>query len=97
MTYRGARYEGVIPLEELLARTGFGRDEVPNRGRRPDIEALRRLLPNAVAKAREWVAARRRDFEERVNEKLNRELSSAPGQSAAGATSTLSSMSTWSG
>ena len=74
VTYRGARYEGVIPLEELLARTGFGRDEVPNRGRRPDIEALRRLLPNAVAKAREWVAARRRDFEERVNEKLNREL-----------------------
>ena len=74
VTYRGARYGGVIPLEELLARTGFGRDEVPNRGRRPDIEALRRLLPNAVAKAREWVAARRRDFEERVNEKLNREL-----------------------
>ena len=74
VTYRGARYEGVIPLEELLARTGFGRDEVPNRGRRPDIEALRRQLPNAVAKAREWVVARRREFEDDINEKLNREL-----------------------
>ena len=74
VAYRGARYEAVVPLRELLDRTGLGRKEIANRGRRADIDALQRLLPDAVAKAREWVVARRRDFEERVNEKLNREL-----------------------
>ena len=73
MTYRGARHETVVPLEALLDRTGHGRGGIANRGRPADVDALRRLLPDAVAKAREWVAARRRDFEERVNEKLNRE------------------------
>ena len=74
VAYRGARYEAVVPLGELLDRTGLGRKEIANRGRRADIDALQRLLPDAVANAREWVVARRRDFEERVNEKLNREL-----------------------
>ena len=74
VTYRGARHETVVPLEALLDRTGLGRGGIANRGLQADVDALRRLLPDAVAKAREWVAARRRDFEERVNEKLNREL-----------------------
>ena len=64
----------LVPLRELLDRTGLGREDIANRGRQADVDALRRLLPDAVAKAREWVVARRRDFEERVNEKLNREL-----------------------
>ena len=74
MAYRGARYESVATLGELLDRTGLGRKEVANRGLTSDIDALERLLPDAVAKAREWVVRRRRDFEERINEKLNREL-----------------------
>ena len=74
VAYRGARYETVVPLGELLDRTGLGRKEIANRGRRADIDALQRLLPDAVAKAREWVVARRRDFDEHVNDKLNREL-----------------------
>ena len=71
---RGARCETAVPLRELLDRTGLGRKGIANRGRQADIDALQRLLPDAVAKAREWVVARRRDFEERINEKLNREL-----------------------
>ena len=74
VAYRGARYEAAVPLRELLDRTGLGRKGIANRGRQADIDALQRLLPDAVAKAREWVVARRRDFEERINEKLNREL-----------------------
>ena len=74
VAYREARYDTLVPLRELLDRTGLGREEIANRGRQADVDALRRLLPDAVAKAREWVVARRRDFEERVNEKLNREL-----------------------
>ena len=74
VAYREARYDTLVPLQELLDRTGLGREEIANRGRQADTDALQRLLPDAVAKAREWVVARRRDFEERINEKLNREL-----------------------
>ena len=74
VAYRGARYEAVVPLRVLLDRTGLGRKGIANRGRQADIDALQRLLPDAVAKAREWVVARRRDFEDRINDKLNREL-----------------------
>ena len=74
VAYRGARYESVVPLGELLDRTGLGRREIANRGLTSKIDALQRLLPDAVAKAREWVVQRRRDFEDRINEKLNREM-----------------------
>ena len=74
VAYRGARYEAVVPRRELLDRTGLGRKEIANRGRQADLDALQLLLPDAVAKAREWVVARRRDFEDRINDKLNREL-----------------------
>ncbi len=74
VAYRGARYEAVMPFEDLLDRTGLGRDGIANRGRQADVDVLQRLLPDAVAKARQWVVARRRDFENRINEKLNREL-----------------------
>ena len=74
VTYRGERHEALLPFDELLARTGLGRRAVANRGRRADLPALRRLLPDAVARARARVVERRRDFEDRVNDKLNREL-----------------------
>ena len=74
VAYHGARYESVVPLGELLDRTGLRRKEIANRDLTSDIDALARLLPDAVAKAREWVVQRRRDFEDRINEKLNREL-----------------------
>ena len=74
VAYRKARYDTLVSLQELLDRTGLGREEIANRGRQADIDALQRLLPDAVAKAREWVIARRKDFEDRINEKLNREM-----------------------
>ncbi len=74
VTYRGERHEALLPFDELLARTGLGRRAIANRGRRADLPALRSLLPDAVARARARVVERRRDFEDRVNDKLNREL-----------------------
>ena len=74
VTYRGTRHEAVVPFDEVLARTGLGREAVANRGRPADLPALQRLLPDAVARARARVVERRRDFENRVNDKLNREL-----------------------
>ena len=74
MSYRGARFEAVVPFDDVLARTGLGRDGVANRSLPADTDALRRLLPDAVARGRTWVVERRRAFESRINEKLNDEL-----------------------
>ena len=74
VAYRGARYEAVVPFEDVLARTGLGRDGVANRSRQADTDALRSLLPDAVARRRHWVVERRRAFESRINDKLNDEL-----------------------
>ena len=74
VAYRGARFEAVVPFDEVLARTGLGRDGIANRSLQADTDALRRLLPDAVTRARAWVVERGRAFESRINEKLNDEL-----------------------
>ena len=74
VAYRGARFEAVVTFDEMLARTGLGRDGVANRSLQADTDALRSLLPDAVARARAWVVERRRAFENRINDKLNDEL-----------------------
>ena len=49
------------------------RGPVANRGQPPtDLDGLQRRLPEAVAKAREWVIGRRNAFEKRINDKLDR-------------------------
>ena len=49
------------------------RGSVANRGQPPtDLDGLQRRLPEAVAKAREWVIGRRNAFEKRINDKLDR-------------------------
>ena len=74
VSYRGARFEAVVPFDEVIARTGLGRGGIANRSLQADTDALRRLLPDAVARGRAWVVERRRAFESRINEKLNDEL-----------------------
>ena len=72
--YRGARFETVVPFDDVLARTGLDRAGIANRSLETETDALRGLLPAAVTRARACVVERRRAFEERINEKLNREL-----------------------
>ena len=74
VSYRGTRFEAVVPFDEVIARTGLGRDGIANRSLQADTDALRRLLPDAVARGRSRVVERRRTFESRINEKLNDEL-----------------------
>ena len=74
VAYRGARFEAVVPFDEVLARTGLGRDGIANRSLQANTDALRRLLPDAVTRARAWVVERRRAFESRINDQLNDEL-----------------------
>lgn len=72
--FRDGRFQAVEPFEDLLERTGLGREAFPNRGGEGDTEPLRGLLPEAVERAREWMRERRRAFEDEINEKLNEHL-----------------------
>ena len=78
VAYRGGRFQTLTPFDDLLARTGLGRGPVANRGSavhggRPPaaLDALQHRLPEAVAKAREWIIGRRNAFEKRINAKLD--------------------------
>ena len=86
VAYRGGRFEALVSFDDLLARTGLGRGPVANRGPADmnhgpaanggqlptNLDRLQRRLPEAVAKAREWVIGRRNAFEKRINDKLDR-------------------------
>ncbi len=71
VAYRSDRFEALLSFEDVLARTGLGRGAVANRNRPADLDALRRRLPEAVAKARERVVERRNAFEKGINAKLD--------------------------
>ncbi len=64
-------YGGITTFEELVERTGLGKRIFSNPGNRPVRPGLKALLPEAVLKVKEWMGQKRREFEERINEKLN--------------------------
>ena len=74
VTFRGREHAGVATFNELLDRTGLKGRAVPNRGIDLDLDALSKLLPDAVERAKQWLDERRQAFEDRMNEQLNREL-----------------------
>ena len=74
VTFRGGRSAGIKTLQALLDRTGLKERAAPNRNIPPDLDALQKLLPDAVQRAKEWLDGRRQAFEERMDAQLNREL-----------------------
>ncbi len=72
--FRGDSFDSLVPFDDLLERTGLGREAVPNRGLPADVESLGELLPVAVEHARTHFVERRRRFEDDVNVKLEEEL-----------------------
>ena len=70
-SFRNEAFLGIEDFDAVLERTGLARQSFPNRGDHLDLESLAGLLPEAVAKAREWMSGQRKIFEEAVNEKLN--------------------------
>ena len=74
VTFRGGEHVGVEPFKALLDRTDLKKREVPNRGTDMDLDALSGLLPDAVERAKQWLDGRRQEFEDRMNERLDREL-----------------------
>ena len=64
----------LISIEELMERTGLGREPIANRRTSVDVDALSALLPGAVTHAHGYFVKRRNDFEEAINAKLNDEI-----------------------
>jgi superfamily II DNA or RNA helicase len=74
ISYRNGRFHGIEDFNELLERTGLARRALSNTGAPVDTEHLQSLLPDAVARAREWMSRERKTFENQINEKLNAHL-----------------------
>ncbi len=74
VTFRGGERAGIETFQALLDRTGLKERAAPNRNIPPDLDALQKLLPDAVQRAKEWLDGQRQAFEERMDAQLNREL-----------------------
>ena len=74
VTFQDASFQKIETFEVLLARTGLGKTKLPNPVKNIDIEALQKLLPEAVQRARDYMSEERKAFEEVINEKLNEQL-----------------------
>ena len=64
----------LTPFEALVERTGLGHRALPNRQMPVDVDALSRLLPDAVRRAREHFIERRNVFEKSIDAKLEDEV-----------------------
>ena len=68
------KFSRLETFAETLARTGLGSRPIPNTHAETDIDSLKQLLPEAVAKARACVVEKRNQFEAEINIKLNQQL-----------------------
>ncbi len=66
----------ILPFEQIIEQTQLGQRPIPNPNRveLPDQAQLQRLLPEAVAEAREWMKQQRNQFEKAINQKLDAQL-----------------------
>lgn len=64
----------VLDFDEVMNLYGLGMKPIPNLREAVDLKALKMLLPNAVDEASSWMSERRKDFEEKINVELNKQL-----------------------
>ena len=74
VSFRQGRFHGIESLASLLERTALGNTPIPNRQTPLPLSALQKLLPEAIAQAREWMNRKRDAFEDQINRKLNEQL-----------------------
>jgi uncharacterized protein YktB (UPF0637 family) len=74
VTFKNDRYQQIEKFEELLVRTGLDRTKFPNRCANINIDTLKKLLPEAVQKTKDYMSKERKDFESIINKKLNDQL-----------------------
>ena len=67
-------FTGIEDLSSFLTRTRLGKQFIPNTGMDMDTDELQSLLPDVVHKARDYMSIKRKEFEDRVNPKLDEHL-----------------------
>lgn len=72
--FRGNNYIGTLTFEEVLNKTELYKRVFPNRGNTETPDNLNHLLKEAVTRANNHMLRRRNEFENTVNEKLQKEL-----------------------
>ena len=75
----GFRFDGNVlrerlSLSQLMERTGFGRNEIPNPATEGDLSPLKQFIGPAVDAMREDLRKARRDFDDLVRPELDRQL-----------------------
>jgi superfamily II DNA or RNA helicase len=68
------QFDRIEDFESVCGRTRLGQQRFPNPSAAINVEALKRLLPEAVSQAQRWMHEQRQQFEDRINEKLNAQL-----------------------
>ena len=74
VTFKGTQFQQIEEFQDLLVRTGLGKNQFPNREEDMDLDSLKVLLPNAVGQARQHMGEERDAFEEMINAKLDEHL-----------------------
>jgi superfamily II DNA or RNA helicase len=77
--WMGVRFEGSsirerLDLRAVLDRTGFGLEEIPNRGNARDLAQLQRLIIPAVDAMKEEIRGAQKKFDNAVRPALDRQL-----------------------
>lgn len=75
VTFHDGTFTKIEEFDQLISRTGLGKNKFPNPLKDIDIEALRSLLPETVKQVKLYMSEKRTAFEKVINEKLNSQLS----------------------
>jgi len=74
VVFHNGAFKHIEELEALIKRTGLGPRPIPNHRLPANVDNLKKSLPYAVDKARQWMSAKRKDFQDQINNKLNQHL-----------------------
>jgi len=72
--FLSGQFNAVVDFQDILERTGLGREKYPNQKKSFDKEVLTEMLPAAIAKGEEWMHERRQAFEVAIDGKLNAQI-----------------------
>lgn len=72
--FREGKFQRISDFAAVLEESRLSRQKFPNPREPFDEAELRKLLPPAIAKAREWMSRQRKEFRERMHPKLMEQL-----------------------
>lgn len=74
LRYLNGRFEEELTLEETVLKSGYGRNDMPNRNALTDGEAAEALLPQAVEHAKTIMSRHSENYLKKIDPLINEEL-----------------------